>query len=347
MRFVPTRLLALLFVLGCATTSPPPQTSPEAAPSASPLPSVAPSFESSDLAVAPAPSASSAAASPAELPPEQAGEPKITLLQPGKAPRQELRFRFTTRPETMVMDLKTRVRMRAAEQSVPDISLPTLRTVMRLVPQKISPAGELSYDGQVKRTEILDDAKLPLEAKHELKQQLDQLVGVKFHSVVTARGAVKDLSVDLPAKANPQIAQTVETIRESLRNLCVPFPEEAVGPGARWQVDTMATAPVRIAQKTVFTLVSVSPNAAELEAKTEQSAPRQKVTAAGVPAGATTELESLKGRGQSKVTSTFARLTPVSRISLDNDTVTSVEQNGNKVQVNTTLHMDMSIRPGQ
>jgi hypothetical protein len=247
----------------------------------------------------------------------------------------------------MVMDLKTRVRVSAAEQSVPEISLPTLRTVIGLVPQKVSPAGDLSYDGQVKRAEMLGDAKLPPDAKQELKQQLDQLVGLRVHSVVTARGVVKELTVDLPAKTNPQVAQTVESIRESLRNLCAPFPEEAVGPGARWQVDTMATAPVRIAQKTVFTLVSVTPKAAELEAKLEQSATRQKVTTAGLPAGATTELESLKGRGQSKVTSTFAQLTPVSRLSLDNDTVTNVEQNGNQVQVSTTLHMDMSIRPGQ
>jgi hypothetical protein len=344
MRLAQVRLLALLFVAGCATPSPPPA-SPEAAPSASPLPTAAPSFESSDLAVAPAPSASSAA--PSTAPPEQAGETKITLLEPGKEPRQKLRFRFTTRPETMVMDLKTRVRVSAAEQSVPEISLPTLRTVLRLVPQKVSPEGDLAYEGQVKRTEMLGDSKLPSDAKSELKQQLDQLVGLRVHSVVTARGSVKDLSVDLPPKTTPQLAQTVESIRESLRNLTAPFPEEAVGPGARWQVDTVATTPVRLLQKTVFTLVSVTPKAAELEAKIEQSAPRQKVTAAGLAAGATAELVSLKGRGQSKVTCTFAQLTPVSRLGLDNDTVTGVEQDGNKVQVNTTLHMDMSIRPGQ
>ena len=346
MRLVPTRLLTLLLVLGCATPSPPPA-SPEPAPSASPPPTVVPSFESSDLAVAPLPSASSAARAPAESPPVAPSETKLTLLEPGKEPRQKLRFRFSTRPETMVMDLKTRVRARTREQSAPEISLPTLRTVIGLVPAKVSAAGDLTFDGQVKRTELLGDTQLPAEAKNELKQQLDQLVGLKIHGVVTARCLMQELSVDLPPKSDPQVGQTVESIRESLRNLCVPFPEEPVGPGARWQVDTTAMAPIRIAQKTVFSLRSVTAKSAELEAKVEQSAPRQKVSTAGLPAGASTELESLKGRGESKVTSTFSQLVPVSRMSLDNDTVTNIEQDGKQVRVNTTLHMEMSIRPGQ
>jgi hypothetical protein len=339
--FIPCVLFALF---GCASASPSPRAS-EAAPSASAGPSAAPSVESSDQAVAPAPNASAAAA------PSSAGsadsEPKVTLLDPGKAPRQKLRFLFTTKPETMVMDLKTRMRVRAGAQSVPEIALPTLRTVMRLVPEKVSPEGDLTYDGTVKRTEMLGDAKLPAQAKTELKQQLDQLVGLKVHSVVTSRGSVKALSVDIPPNTNPAVAQTLESIRESMRNLCSPFPEEAVGPGARWQVDSAVAAPVHLTQKAVFTLVSVTPKAAELTAKVEQSAPRQKVEVAGVAAGTKTELVSLKGQGDSKVTTAFARLTPVSRVSLDNDTVTNVEQGGNKVEVNTTLHLDMTIKPGE
>ncbi len=345
MRLASTRLLALLLV-GCATPSPQPA-SPEAAPSAAPSPTVVPSFESSDLGVAPAPSASSAPAAPAQSAPIEPSETKLTLVEPGKEPRQKLRYHFSTRPETMVMDLKTRVRARTKEQSAPEVVLPTMRTVIGVVPAKVSAAGDLTFDGQVKRTELLGDTQLPAEAKNELKQQLDQLVGLKIHGVVSARCLMQELSVALPPKSDPQVAQTVESIRESLRNLCAPFPEEAVGQGARWQVDTTATVPLRIAQKTVFSLRSVTPKTAELDAKVEQSAPRQKVSTAGLPPGASTELESLKGRGQSKVTSTFAQLVPVSRMSLDNDTVTSIEQDGNKVQVSTALHMEMSIRPEQ
>jgi hypothetical protein len=347
MRLAPTRPLALLlWVLGCATPSPPPA-SPGVAPSASPSPTVVPSFESSDLVAPPAPSASSAAAAPAESPPAPPSETKLTLLEAGKEPRQKLRFHFSTRPETMVMDLKTRVRARTKDQSAPEVSLPTLRTVIGLVPAKISAAGDLNFDGQVKRTELLGDSQLPAEARDELKQQLDQVAGLKIHGVVTSRCIVQELSVDLPPKSDPQVAQTVESIRESLRNLCTPFPEEAVGPGARWQVDSAAAAPLRIAQKTVFSLRSVTPKTAEIEAKLEQSAPRQKISTAGLPAGTSTELESLKGRGRSKVTSTFSQLVPVSSMSLDNDTVTNVEQGGNKMQVSTALHMEMSVRPGQ
>jgi hypothetical protein len=86
------------------------------------------------------------------------------------------------------------------------------------------------------------------------------LAGIKGHTttgVMSSRGVTKKVDIKLPPGANAQSKQTMDQIKDGLNNLSVPFPEEPVGVGAKWESkETTKVQTAAIEQTGTYELVS-------------------------------------------------------------------------------------------
>ena len=135
-------------------------------------------------------------------------------------------------------------------------------------------------------------------------------------ATVTALGLTADLAIDpgsLPDAAAGASGQMVEQVRQTLRDLAAPFPEESVGRGARWEkVSQLASKDARITQTDTFTLVDVSSRGGALDDVLAQTAPDQPLR---TPGGATSQarMESMLASGDARTAFDRSRLVPETR----------------------------------
>ena len=272
--------------------------------------------------------------------------PTVSLLAPGNEPRRPLRYAFTMRPETMVIDMKRRMNFSLMGAS-PDVAPPTLRMTMKIVPREISREGTLRYDGELARARVLPDGDLPPADRSKLEAELGELVGTKVHGVVTARGISEEASVEIPEVASNPARQALEQIGQSLRNVTVPLPVEPVGPGARWQVDAVLSLGVRLVERTTMTLASATRTSIHIESSTERSAPPQNLDLyRNLPPGLVMRLESMKTEGRGSIKADLRRVVPTSQGSSDTEGTNTVGIESRKVPVVTRVHIDVGIKPG-
>jgi hypothetical protein len=241
------------------------------------------------------------------------------------------------------MNMKMAVRV--GEKQTPETVLPTIRSSVKIVPKSVLPEGDLVYEGEVVREEVLSNGAIPEPIREKLAASLKTVQGMKVAATVTSRGVVKDATMQIPENASTEVRQALESTRDSLRTLCTPLPEEEVGQGAR--VDMEVWAGFRMAQATTITLKNLTPNRAKLDASFVQSAESQPVTGAGVPEGATLRLDHLSGKGSGTIDVTFDRVSPVSTVSSDTETAMTVSVEGHSMPTGTKMHFDVQVKPGK
>ena len=103
----------------------------------------------------------------------------------------------------------------------------------------------------------------------------------QWHEVDAAAGHGDDAG---PAGApGPGVTgQMVEQVRQTLRDVAAPFPEEEVGLGARWQkLSQLASRDARVTQTEAFTLTQVTATAGALDDVLAQTAPPQPLLSPG------------------------------------------------------------------
>jgi hypothetical protein len=146
----------------------------------------------------------------------------------------------------------------------------------------------------------------------------------------------------------PRTFEVIDALEESVRNLATPFPEEAVGENSRWKVTTITKAKFTSVQTTTFTLKERTEKRLVIDVSIAQTAPRQRRTGPGVPAGATMTIETAEGTGSSEQTVTLDRLSPTAwKRKLDLKTVTMIAAGDKKFPVTTTHVVDTVLKPAR
>jgi hypothetical protein len=248
-----------------------------------------------------APQAPQTAAPAAERP---AGEDdlRLELLDPGAEPRAPLRYKFRVgQPEKMIMDMQMDMTMNPPGQNKISIVMPTMQFTSTIEPKSVTPEGDLDYTFTTDKADLLDDRPLPAEVRNKVASELKLIIGLKGEGVVTSRGLTKRAEYDIPPGVSPQVAQMIENMKQSLRQIATPFPLEPVGIGARWKTtSTIKSKVFNFVQIATFSLVSLKGNHATLQVQIEQRAPAQVVKMDGVPADVKTSLDSYQGRGAAR-----------------------------------------------
>lgn len=252
----------------------------------------------------PARSTTTAAGSSAE------GAPTVRVLEQGAAPRRALRLALregTTQAMTMRMRMTMSMQIDGQEQ--PAQSIPPL--VMRATAK----VGEVADDAAA-LTVTFDDASfdttgLDPATAEQLNGSLAAVRGITSSARITDRGQTLEGRVDTSSVTEPNVKQVLDQLSTQFSQLSVPFPEEAVGRGARWVVTQRADlSGVRTTIENTFTLRSLEGDRYELDLAQELRGEEGPAALPGVPAGTTVTIEEYLLSGAGRVTGTLAAIVP-------------------------------------
>lgn len=323
--------LALL-VLGCQPVETPPV--------AKPVPAAPPSAPAADVPATPPPAP---AADPALA--AMTGEGSvITLLEAGAEPREPLRLKLTAGQEqAMVMTMRMAMSMQIGAQDAPKTSIPPMQMTMNLAVKDITADGDIHSAFSLDKIEVLPDPGSPPELVDQLKTMLGTMATMSGTSVLTTRGIVKSAEFNIPADVNPQIRQTVDSMRQQINQLSVPFPEEALGVGAKWTVTQhLEQQGMKLQQVATWELKARDGDIIKLASAIVQEAPPQQIVSPGMPPGAKVTLERLSSSGSGTTELDLGRVAPIQgTMTMTSSIAMKTETEGGTMPL--TMNMDLGL----
>jgi len=287
------------------------------------------------------------AAAPAADRPVGEDDLRLELLDPGAEPRAPLRYKFHVgQREKMIMDMQMDMTMNPPGQSNKvSIAMPTMEFVSTLEPKSVTSDGDLDYTFVTEKADLLDDRPLRADVKNKVASELKLIIGLKGEGVVTARGLTKKAEYEIPPGISPQVAQTIENMRQSLRQLATPFPLEPVGIGAKWKTTSTVKSKIfSFVQTANFSLVSLSGNHATIQVQIDQQAPPQAVKMDGVPADVKTTLDSYQGKGAARPVLDLDHIIPTAESEVEVHARFKAEQGTDSATFGNDLKLKLKIR---
>lgn len=256
---------------------------------------------------------------------------QFSLLNAGIEPRQPLRFAPQAHEmQTTTMTLQTKVSMVAGGQVLPSMDAPASKMTFESTITQVDDNGDIHYQMYCTGIEVADSPNAPPQVRELLEAQLKNLVGAGGTFVMDNQGNVKESNFSLPDNADALMQEIFEQISQSFEQLSTPFPAEAVGLGAQWQIaQTMTVNGMQLTQNTIYELVSLQDHLATLKISLDQQAPSQQIAPPGLPPGATVTLNSMQSQGEGQVQLRLDRLMPESgTMSMQSETDLKIFQEG-------------------
>ncbi|MDP9033731.1 MAG: hypothetical protein M3O50_02915 [Myxococcota bacterium] len=237
----------------------------------------------------------------------------VTLLEPGKLPRGKLRYAWQVQQrEQLAMDLRT-----SASSSAPGaagqtaVPLPPIHIVIAIEPRSVSTDGDLRYEWQVTSATVVAASSAQSPVLSGMRAEVSAVEHLAGTGLVTSRGIAKEVVIDRATATDAgATGQMVEQVRQTLRDVAAPLPEEEVGVGARWEKQSeLEDRETRITQTETFALRELEGNHGALFDSLAQSAPPQTLRASGT-APAQARMESMLASGNASVRFDLSRLVP-------------------------------------
>jgi hypothetical protein len=272
---------------------------------------------------------------------------EVRLIDPGAQPRKALRYHPRAgQTEPLLLELSTTLVLSVGEMSAPEVRTPVVRLTIDLVPLTVDGHGRMSLQGTLLAAEVRAGS-APAAIDRAIAADLERLVHTRFAARVSSRGLLEALAFPLPSDANPQIVTMAAWIREALRLLLPPLPDEPVGRGARWEGRRRAqVGPADADQTSVYTLTGLEDTQVRLAVKLGFSAGEQTPQVAGLPPGATLKLSSLTGTGAGTVELDPGRLQPHTSLRWSTTALGSSEPAGEPpAAVRMTTSVSLTVGP--
>jgi hypothetical protein len=138
------------------------------------------------------------------------------------------------------------------------------------------------------------------------------------------------------------MSKTMDQMKESFSSSSTPLPEEAVGPGAKWEYQTrIKSQGMTIDQTMTFELVAIEGDRLTLRSTITQNAANQKIQNPAMP-GLKVDLTKMTGNGTGSSTFDLGRIMPVSG-TLAEKTEVIMDMNVGQQKQTMDMKMDMSV----
>jgi hypothetical protein len=212
------------------------------------------------------------------------------------------------------MDLRPSASFEVAGTKQPDVSLPAVRIVIDIDPQSVSPEGDLEARWRVTTARVQQTSEPASQIAEGMRAEVAAIEHLRGSARVSSRGVSLGVSIDPDSLVDAgATGQMVEQVRQTLRDVAAPLPEEEVGQGARWQKVTQLDArDGPIAQTETFTLTALHESEGTLDAVLAQTASSQPLYRPGTDA-APARIDSMLASGSAKEQFDLSRLVPRTR----------------------------------
>lgn len=269
----------------------------------------------------------------------------VKLLDAGSEPRVALRLHpGVGDKQALTMTMKMNMNMSTAGTAMPAVNIPAVVITMDVEVKSIAANGEIAY------TLTYDDASvatgtdtLPAVAD-AMKSSLAGLRGLTGNGRMSDRGLNLGMQMKLPAGADPQISQMMEQMKESFSSSSSPFPDEAVGPGAKWEYQTkLKSQGMTMNQRLASELVSNEGDRLTLRNTLAQNAANQKIQNPAMP-GLKMDLIKMTGNGSGNSTFDLSRLLPVTAtLEANTETAMAIDMGQQKQSMDMKMNMSVTI----
>ena len=251
----------------------------------------------------------------ANMPPVPRVE-SLRLLDAGKGRRQSLRYALDEQPRAFVITVRLETRRMAAGDWEPRVTLPEIGYGLAVTP---GADGALSLRGLAARvaesTAKGKDGEGAARATSDfLGRYRANLEGRLATATVDERGLLDQVTpVDDAAGKGPAAPEMRHEVEQLLLESVVPFPEEPVGKGARWEVITVLRRGAGVVkQVATYELLEAQKDRLRVAARLVQNGEHQVVNPAGLPAGTVAEILALVWRASGELVVSPASVTPLS-----------------------------------
>lgn len=275
------------------------------------------------------------AQSPAPLTISAPADPVVTVLGTGAEPRRALRY--TVAPgasERIDLTMRMSMAMAMGEQSMPPMDIPPIRMGINVDVKSVAPSGDIAF--------TFGFADMAMEGGAMPPGAGDAIKSVTGTVTMNDRGIVKAMNFNTAAIADPSLKQLMSSA--GIEKLASPLPAEPMGVGGRWEVrQAIEINGMRTDQKMVFEVTALDASSATLKVTTEQSAPAQKLSPPGMPAGAEVSLVSMTGGGGGTLTLRPGTTLLLGDMDVTSKVVMDISAEGQQQRMGTDTRMRMTI----
>jgi len=262
---------------------------------------------------APTPSGSAAEPKPSALSQLEDG---VKLLSNGAEPRKPLRYSFVKgHKHKLVLTQKNQIKVKIGEEQMPGTDVPPITTTIQW---EVTDASQAFAQIAFKVLAASVEGSKSDPAVMQVNEMLAEFKAFHGRQRSDTRGSLLGFEMDQGEIANPQVAQMMEAIKQSVGQLISPLPDEAVGVGGMWQVVShFDQFGVKLLQRAAYSVVQLDDKGVLTDIELEQTAPPGKIAPPGMPAGMTVELVSLASKGQGRTHIDFKNCVSTSDIAIN------------------------------
>ena len=267
----------------------------------------------------------------------------VKLLDAGSEPRTVLHLHPRVGDQqTVIMTMKMAMTTSAAGKEMPAMDMPAMLMTMDFGVKDISDAGDITYTMVFSDATVAADTNTPPAIAAAMKSSLASIRGMTGTGRMSSHGIIKGVEIKLPAAADPQMSKTMDQMKESFSSSSTPLPEEAVGPGAKWEYQTrIKSQGMTIDQNLHYELIAIEGDRLTLRSTITQNAANQKIQNPVMPS-LKVDLTKMTGSGTGNSTLDLGRIMPVSG-TLAEKTEVIMDMNVGQQKQTMDMKMDMNI----
>jgi hypothetical protein len=270
-------------------------------------------------------------------------ESTVKLLAPGAEPRKALRLH--PKPgdkQTLETLVKIAMNMKMGQTENPPMKMPGMKFILELTTKDVSSDGDITYENQISDASVVEEPGVMPQMAEAMKSAMESIKGSSGTATVSSRGLDKGSQFKMDPNADPQANQAMEQMKDTLANISIPFPEEPIGPGAKWEAQRKVKSQgMMIDQTTAYELVSLEGERATLKNTITEHAANQKIENPTMP-GIKVDLTKLDGTGKADLVLDLTRVLPSSG-NIDSQTDMIMGMNLGPQKQDMTLKLGASI----
>lgn len=271
---------------------------------------------------------------------------QLKLLAAGAEPRKVLRLHPNAGDkQSLGLTTKMAMTMTMGDTPTPAMKLPATQMNLDVTVKEVAANGDILYETIISDASVVSDPEVMALVAETMKASLLKFKGVAGTGKLSDRGFGLGTEMKLPADADPQARQTLDQMKDTLSSTAAPLPEEAVGPGARWEVKAkLKSQGMTIDQTVTYELVSIEDGRITLKSTITQNAANQKIQSPAMP-GMKLDLSKMTSTGTGSTTFDLAKLMPTEGNS-EEHTEMVMEMNMGGQKQSMTTKTDVNVQMG-
>ena len=269
---------------------------------------------------------------------------QVKLLEAGAEPRKALRLHPSPGDkQTLAFTMKMAMKTKVGDAEAPAMKLPAIKMTLDSTVKEVSDSGDITYEMVMGEISLSDEPGGTPEVAEAIKAALAGVKGLSGTGKASSRGLSKGVEFKSPAGSNPQTRQFMDQMKESFTQLTAPLPEEAVGPGAKWEVKMpLKSQGMTMDQSTTYEVVSIDGERITTKSAVVQHAANQKIQNPAMPS-LKMDLTKMVGTGSSENAFDLAHLLPTMGTGkLHSESSMAMNMGGQKQPM--TMKMDINFQ---